>query len=177
MRLLTLLLLTAALDALLLDIAQTTHYSEPGDCGELTWAATARLQASGFQARNASVLTLDTWDLVNNGHWLNEVWHPRFASWVVVDFSTDRLYGQTLWGFVQQRGAYETLTDTPALPGYDDSLGIFADMNAFYDRVGQVALIASGNTLWFGDHANRERIASYAPSYAFDSHFIDHFYR
>lgn len=170
------------LDALIHAIAAETMYGTAGgssmQCNDLSDAAITRLTAAGYRARKAALLTMEPLNGRTDGHTLVEVFHPRFASWVVVDFSTDRLYGQTLWSFTQARMPYEALTDAPRDPAYADPDGVFEDLERWYNRVAQVALLlAPDGRFMYGAHPEAaERFAIYGWQYAYDPTFVQDFY-
>lgn len=168
----------AYLRVVLREIANTSAYTNYGDCGPLAVAAIDRLHREGYAARLVVVLTLESWNGFNDGHTMVEVFDPAAMQWIVFDPSSDRLYPQTVVSFVQQRAEYETLsTDRIVAASFHDSANIFSDFEAFYNRVGQVALIRAENGLLvFGDEAVRQRAESYASDYRYDPNFMVDYY-
>jgi hypothetical protein len=165
-----------ALDVLIHQIATDTVYAQNNDCGGLATIAVQRLQAAGFSARRINIVTFEARNGSTDGHILAEVFNPRTAMWEVFDPSSDRRYSQTGWSFVQGRFAFTQLTtDRIVTPEFVDTLHVFADVETFYDRVGQAIAIESDGYFWFGDSAHRALIERYG--YIYDPAFLTRFYQ
>jgi hypothetical protein len=152
-------------DALTYEQAEALTRALEMTCGPISDYALRRLSEAGIVARRVGLLTLEAWDGETDGHQMLEVWYPAWASWVVVDFTTNRLYPQTVASFVRDRLPHLTLADDPLN---------LEDVEAFYDRVAQVAVIWRDGRLWHGDYEHRAHIAEYG--YLYLSSFLETFY-
>lgn len=123
-------------------------------CGQISTTALDLLTLVGYRARLVALLTGDAWNGCDDGHVALEVWHPDFERWLLVDFSTDRLYMQTVGEFSAARGVYRRLTNAPMADGYvtpcTESPLAAGDVDTWYDRIAQIPLIYAGG-VWYAD--------------------------
>lgn len=134
-------------------------------CGNISLTARDLLTSAGYEARRVAMLTGDALNQCDDGHTALEVRHPDYQRWLLVDFSTDRLYMQTVAEFVQERGVYRRLTDAPMATGYVypcDSPLANGDVDAWYDRVAQIPLIEDSGVFYApADHEMAARAVEY----------------
>ena len=113
-------------------------------CGWVSVWAEKLLTDAGYKARIVDWLTLrfDEFAGPDVGHTFLEVWHPTYGSWVVVDFTQQKLFPQTALSY-QQRPMEGIALDTqgaiaPTMPWdewratYTDVLIIHADDGVRY---------------------------------------------
>jgi hypothetical protein len=140
-------------------------------CLTISDYAVWRLQGAGYRARNVGLVNMqpETWEGTGVAHAILEVWHPRYAQWVVVDLLFNRLYAQTAVAFVAARSVPVMLADDPySNPAdFEEQLPEPETWEGGYPRLAQLLLIQGGNggLMWYGDPAGVPVTAEFTRRY------------
>ncbi len=142
----------AALDELLRQIA--VQYPRTLDfidgvpfvrkAGYIAIPAVETLVAAGFEARVVRLASVEPWAGCDTSVFALEVHHPRYAGWVLVDFTTHRLYPQTAEEFIVSRAVYVALSEDAnsdqTYPFICDTYGAI-NVDEWYDRLSDISIM------------------------------------
>lgn len=178
----------ATLDALLRQIARQHRFGDRDDwreqsmlfdmarngqvfeltCSYISYYAKRVLDAYGFRTRIGLMFATE-YTPDNLSHTILEVYHPFYAQWVVVDFSFDRMYAQTLLEFVRRR-------DTAILLSEDAWATDPEADPTIYPHVARIPLLYDETGLYYADAAHREIVERISPEAQHDPRFLERFY-
>lgn len=147
-------------------------------CGYISHFTHNILKRYGIKSRIVAGLTLDEWNETSNGHTLLEVWMN--GRWVLIDIDMNRYFINPITG-----DPYTLVEFVDALKTDQYEYKYLAgdefpekDVDTWYKRVLQVALILHDKKYYFMDTSDTKRVESYSSTYKYvDSEvFYDMFY-